>query len=866
MSNSNLQMFYTKTPVTTIIEENSKDLRLGHVRTTPIPSFITTAREILEKRIDSTHTETTLFKRDQNVHPYAEFLFTKMPPKAHKSPLDYGYPESFKFVQELNELPKNHKPEWALTDLSESSTNINPIFTQITSTHVTKDDPFQMFESVKPLEINKLLSFKQSNDLVIDSITDESVTKPKIENTTESFNSLSNRLLYKRPTKKPQKNKLNSQKLNDAEITKLISSTMKTTPLATKTTTTMTTAATTITTGTTTTTMNPSTVSSTTIISNISLMPKEEVESDLYNAARYTPLFAQSTKVFLPTPYESPLEKEYTNTVMKKVGKKPMSSVPEILTNSMIAVSSTSTTNADINMIVPNFHWTNNTINSGNESVSQKVANNKIKSSDLISLTKILGENIESNVYSTKMTPPKELTTKSPVSVDMLTNDMKNMLIALGILKSDNQPSMFDLMTSTTTTLKPSNPEYLLENLLAKREQISPVIDPNSYVIFKKIPIDFEKSRDKLPVSDEMKDLLASFGLLPKGTSDFTHSILTRISRQYNFDKTNKTISSSNKNETVIVDENIKLENESASNTLFSESLQGTLENLGLLKPLAYQYQPHKDVHVFQPTLNIEKFSDEQKVRKINDAINTIRKLSENKEAENLSVEDLEKQLENVTAFLKDEKTIEINETSSLIDTDDIKEETDKSQISTTTESMVKISDFTQYIAAPENSTSKYNISDIVPLEKFLKNDGTNSDGQNVIMNSPNPLTSEELQHMLLFNKNNVKRQQSNDNSTTLTSSEMTIEPPSNENADMSIRATENNASFSDLEASFGGSEMMSEEPPVDDLPTLKPNGLYFYLDWNTFLNVGEADRNPIRIRFSPRAGNPRHFLNITVP
>ncbi|BES93569.1 Hypothetical protein NTJ_06378 [Nesidiocoris tenuis] len=65
---------------------------------------------------------------------------------------------------------------------------------------------------------------------------------------------------------------------------------------------------------------------------------------------------------------------------------------------------------------------------------------------------------------------------------------------------------------------------------------------------------------------------------------------------------------------------------------------------------------------------------------------------------------------------------------------------------------------------------------------------------------------------------------------------------------------TERGASAVDLEASFGNG----------DTTTKRPNGFYFLLDWNSFLDVGLDDR-AIHLNFSPKVGDPKNFLPVVI-
>ncbi|XP_067011874.2 mucin-2 [Anabrus simplex] len=122
------------------------------------------------------------------------------------------------------------------------------------------------------------------------------------------------------------------------------------------------------------------------------------------------------------------------------------------------------------------------------------------------------------------------------------------------------------------------------------------------------------------------------------------------------------------------------------------------------------------------------------------------------------------------------------------------------------------------------------------------------------IGNAPDPLALEELLQLYDANKNEVKRQQPNDTNSNTT--------------DSSTESTEQRVpSFDALAESFGGGETAPSDANVEEqLPPARPNGLYFLLDWNSFLEVGEEGKNKVNIRIAPKVGDPRNFLPVTVP
>ncbi|XP_047099233.1 mucin-5AC [Schistocerca piceifrons] len=139
----------------------------------------------------------------------------------------------------------------------------------------------------------------------------------------------------------------------------------------------------------------------------------------------------------------------------------------------------------------------------------------------------------------------------------------------------------------------------------------------------------------------------------------------------------------------------------------------------------------------------------------------------------------------------------------------------------------------------------------------------------------PDPLSFDELLAEINSEesrKNEVKRQQPTDtNSTAPTGA------PAKETEEVTNRANrtaEDEARVQALSESFGGDNGggdigdsdYEEKEGGGEQAVQRPNGLYFLFDWNSFLRVGEEDNPRVNLRFSPRAGNPRNFLPITVP
>uniref|UniRef100_A0A182NL57 Uncharacterized protein n=1 Tax=Anopheles dirus TaxID=7168 RepID=A0A182NL57_9DIPT len=80
-----------------------------------------------------------------------------------------------------------------------------------------------------------------------------------------------------------------------------------------------------------------------------------------------------------------------------------------------------------------------------------------------------------------------------------------------------------------------------------------------------------------------------------------------------------------------------------------------------------------------------------------------------------------------------------------------------------------------------------------------------------------------------------------------------------------STSTTTESARSAALEDSFPSSDLAGDPVNEEPLPPPRRNGFYFLYDWNSFLEVGE-EPNKVIIRYNPRAGDPSRFLPVTVP
>lgn len=74
--------------------------------------------------------------------------------------------------------------------------------------------------------------------------------------------------------------------------------------------------------------------------------------------------------------------------------------------------------------------------------------------------------------------------------------------------------------------------------------------------------------------------------------------------------------------------------------------------------------------------------------------------------------------------------------------------------------------------------------------------------------------------------------------------------------------STSVDANLMALEESFGG----TTRAPDPILPNKRKSGLYFLLDLNTFLEVGDENNEKVNLRFQPKVGDRTRFLPVSVP
>ncbi|KAE9524554.1 hypothetical protein AGLY_014604 [Aphis glycines] len=369
----------------------------------------------------------------------------------------------------------------------------------------------------------------------------------------------------------------------------------------------------------------------------------------------------------------------------------------------------------------------------------------------------------------------------------------------------------------------------------AQKKNIGPSVDLNAYTKFKKIP----EARN-MKIDDDMKDFLNNFGLLDTPKSGKSINTNSNESQRRNDDVT-------------------------ATETVDEKLLKSILAETGNSEVNISQFQPllesasNRGDHVFNPSDSNVKTVDINRIAKI---VANIRLLADDNNTISLSQDAIQKKLENITEAISaiDQPTDNNAFNGYEVFFDDNSKEIDSDLLD----------------------------SPVVPETQTL----------NKAPNPPDPLSTDELQMLLEKNKNDVKRQQPTSdeptvNITTSTEESMSVATSSeavvtSASVDSSSEATsvevtsganaardsstvaDTNPSLSQLAESFGGGETASNPPVIDEIITPGPdrpkNGLYFYVDWNSFLTVNGGQKNQVNLRFAPKAGNPNHFIRVTVP
>ena len=455
-----------------------------------------------------------------------------------------------------------------------------------------------------------------------------------------------------------------------------------------------------------------------------------------------------------------------------------------------------------------------------------------------------------SSQYSASELVFERTTTQKPVMRD----DVKEILESIGLFtnkESQDGVTETPLTTTTTTTTTTATPDVAAaaESLSSEMKDLlisfgllpsandiqqgsdsvsagyvgSPDVDPVSYLSFKPLPLTTNHNRedkeDKQLMSSDMKAFLASFGLIPTSDSDEGYSSTGSFSergsvRRFRSQKavTMDTQPSANNSSNVTIN---KLDLSSnvtippINTDMLTDEMKEILENLGFLpfSNLSMRKTNPDEGHIFNPSSHLASLHPtKEEAQRLTKLIDTIKKLM--KENGTITQDEIDALNASISIILPPATVKHDNKTAH----------------------------------------SASDLANVLPVLFVQKNKSVLLDH---IKDAPDPLSLEELLLVTDDNKNEVKRQQSSNGTTTEATNQ------------------DKGPSLTDLADSFGGStESTPGEVSVSDaLPTKKPNGLYFLLDWNSFLDVGEeGNSRRVNLRFNPRIGNRRDFLPVTVP
>lgn len=495
---------------------------------------------------------------------------------------------------------------------------------------------------------------------------------------------------------------------------------------------------------------------------------------------------------------------------------------------------------------------------------------------------------------------PAESSTSLPniaIAAQSLTPELKNLLVSLGLLNPDGTQVSMPFTTTTTTHLPPPLIQYI---------SINPTVDPASYIVFKPLPGDTRgnvRGNNNDALSDDMRHFLASFGLTSDSESYRSQKALSAMDKS-----PSPGISTTTSTEAPLKTSEKKEEELNINHSMLpdinpdilTDDMTAVLENIGLMK------KPKRKSKgaIFNPAMRVGVLSQPEEKEKVNKLLTTIKELSEAERNKSLSAEEIAEQLQNITATLaeenkEDEQELVEGESSEMSyeGYEPAEEELLKLQNGFVDDDLKD--DFALAVGDISNNSndlSLENLSDTLNV----KDSGAKQSLKDT-HNPPDPLSPEEINHFIENSKNEVKRQQPKkkrqqpSSTTTVESTQVSSttesspvlnstsdQPKSNSDSSPDSTLSLNpvsslDSAASDSAASAAGdssSDLDDTSPSTDDLidsfggenpPENRPNGLYFLVDWNTFLRVG-TDNKTVDLNFSPKVGDPKNFIPITVP
>lgn len=507
----------------------------------------------------------------------------------------------------------------------------------------------------------------------------------------------------------------------------------------------------------------------------------------------------------------------------------------------------------------------------------------------------------KSTIKQQSTASPADSSTSLPniaIAAQSLTPELKNLLVSLGLLNPDGTQVSMPFTTTTTTHLPPPLIQYI---------SINPTVDPASYIVFKPLPGGTRgnvRGNNDDALSDDMRHFLASFGLTSDSESSRSQKALSAmdikpssgISTTTSTTSTEVPLKSSEKKEEEVNKNDSMLPD--INPDILTDDMKDVLENIGLMK------KPKRKSKgaIFNPAMRVGVLSQPEEKEKVNKLLTTIKELSEAERNKSLSAEEIAEQLQNITATLAEENKEDEHE---LVEGES--SEMSYEGYEPAEEELLKLQngfvddDLKDDFALDGAIGDISNNSNDLALESSsdtlnMKDSGAKQSLKDT-HNPPDPLSPEEINHFIENSKNEVKRQQpkkkrQQPSSTTTvvgtqassttesspvlnsTSDETKSNSDSSSDSTLSLSPVPSSDSVASDSAAAAASDLDDTSPSTDDLidsfggenpPENRPNGLYFLVDWNTFLRVG-TDNKTVDLNFSPKVGDPKNFIPITVP
>ncbi|XP_034942877.1 uncharacterized protein [Chelonus insularis] len=319
---------------------------------------------------------------------------------------------------------------------------------------------------------------------------------------------------------------------------------------------------------------------------------------------------------------------------------------------------------------------------------------------------------------------------------------------------------------------------------------------------------------DFVPVG--MKSILENIGLIGK-PRETTKKLNSRI----DINNVNNNIPSSQS----IINNNINSSDTNKSKNNYKRRSDNISNHSITLPPISNQVSTN---HIFKP--HETQISDQKQREKINELLDTVKLVQEGK-AQVSDVRRVANDLLEAAKTLKGGPDLLSLEEIIKIYHDDLKNEVKRQNKADADEDKKNGS-----------LASSVTTADVTTLETSMDDTFSSTNIPNTVNQTSN-LKITDSDAVETHTDTDIK---SIDTDTTTTESSLSTE----------------DTNISDLADSFGGST--AEPDPA--LPAPRKSGLYFLLDWNSFLEVGEEGKDRVNLRLAPKVGDRSRFIPVVIP